>query len=183
MKRRISIDLAAFVLLSALGVASRLLPHPPNFSAIGALALFAGFFFHSWKLAACVPLVSLIVGDLVVGSYEPRLMAVVYLSLSLPVAFRVVLRRGLTPGRVGAGSLAASVVFYLATNFGVWAFSSWYPHDLAGLVSCFAAALPFFRNTLCGDLTFSSILFGSYAFATHWQSHKSPDVCAQLASA
>jgi hypothetical protein len=72
------------------------------------------------------------------------------------------LRRYLKWYSVPTASLISSLAFFLITNFAVWAFFSWYPHTFAGLVSCFTLALPFFRNTLLGDLVYSGIFFGAY---------------------
>ena len=62
-------------------------------------------------------------------------------------------------------TLAGSVLFFVWTNFGVWAFWNLYPHTLEGLVACYTAAIPFFRNTLLGDVVYSTALFGGFALA------------------
>jgi hypothetical protein len=67
--------------------------------------------------------------------------------------------------KVGVGSLFASGLFFAITNFGVWMGGSLYPKTLEGLAMCYTAAIPFFGNSIMGDLVFSSILFGSYAWA------------------
>jgi hypothetical protein len=75
---------------------------------------------------------------------------------------------------VAAATLCGSVSFFLITNFGVWAAGAMYPRTGAGLAACFVAALPFFRETLLGDLAYSAILFGSYA----WLQHRRPALAA-----
>ena len=165
MPRKLWPNLVVFCLLTALGIVGRLLPHPPNFTPIAATTLFAGFFFRSSMLAAGVPLASMVASDLVVGAYDLRLMAVVYTSLLVPLVFRSVLQRCLSPMRLIVCSLASSVIFFTATNAAVWGFGDWYPHTLAGMSSCMIAALPFFRYTVCGDLMFSTAIFYSYVAA------------------
>lgn len=62
--------------------------------------------------------------------------------------------------RVAGCSLLASVSFFLASNFAVWAVWQMYPKTLAGLETCYTAALPFFRNSVTSELCFSLLLFG-----------------------
>ena len=162
MPRKFWPNLVVFCLLTAVGILGRLLPHPPNFTPIAATTLFAGFFFRSPLLAASVPLAALVASDLVVGGYDSRLMAVVYTSMLVPLVFRSVLNRRLSPKRLIVCSLTSSVVFFTATNVGVWGLGDWYPHTLAGVYSCMVAAIPFFRNTVCGDLVFSTAIFCTY---------------------
>ena len=149
----------------------------PNFAPVAALALFAGYYFRSLLPALCVPLGVMALSDLVLGGYDPRMMAVVYGMLALPVFLRSPLRRylGLTPGKAGAAtaatagllgcSLASSVLFFLVTNFACWLSMGLYTLDASGLLHCYQQALPFFRHTLCGDLVFATVLFGGYALA------------------
>lgn len=163
--------------LAAIGVGTRvLLSDLPNFAPVAALALFAGYFFTSRTWAALLPSVVMIGSDLVLGGYDCRLMLVVYGSLTLPVLFGVLLRDAArfetgrsawtrTAGLIGS-CLASSVLFFVVTNFAVWALSDWYASSWDGLVHCYARALPFFRYTLQGDLFFSVVLFGGYALAT-----------------
>ena len=62
--------------------------------------------------------------------------------------------------RIGAAALSGSVSFFLISNFGVWAAYATYPKTWAGLMTCYAAGVPFFRRGLAGDLLFSAVLFG-----------------------
>ena len=56
-------------------------------------------------------------------------------------------------------------LFFVLTNFGVWGIDNLCPKTTAGLVDCYVAAIPFFRNMLLGDLLYSALLFGTLAFA------------------
>jgi len=156
MKKTILIGLVLLIL----GVAMRLLPHPANFAPVAAMALFAGYWLPK-KWAIILPMFAMLIGDLFIGFYDWRLMAVVYGSFALIGCLGIVIsRRGVLA--VVTAALVASVGFFLITNFAVWLFSVWYPHTWSGLMLNYALALPFFRNTLLGDLFFTGVLFGAY---------------------
>lgn len=141
--------------------ALRLAPHPPNFTPIGAMALFGGAYADRRWLAFIVPLGALLVSDMVIGFHA--LMPFVYGSVAVIVLLgRVALKRR-SPLRIGLTAVAGSVVFYLVTNFGVWLQLGTYPHTPAGLLACYVAAIPYFQNTLAGDLFYNGLLFGGFA--------------------
>lgn len=141
--------------------ASRLLPHPPNFTPMAAMALFAGAYVPNRILAVLLPLAAVFLSDLVLGFYPD--MATVYLSFALVVGIGFLLRRARTPLRIGAAALSASVLFFVVTNFGTWAVGQLYPKTPAGLVECYVAAIPFFRNSLLADAFYTLLLFGGFA--------------------
>lgn len=148
-------------LLIAIGVVFRVIPHVPNVAPIGALALFSGFYFRGWK-GLLVPLGAQLLGDALVGFYDRRLMAAVYASFALSYAMGKLVRRDYQWGSVLAGSLAGALIFFFVTNGAVWLLSVWYPHTLSGLFEAYAMGLPFFRNSLVGDILFSAVFFGVY---------------------
>lgn len=152
--------LAGLILAAA---ASRLAPHPPNFSPVAALALFGGAHFADKRLAFGVPLVALLLGDLALGFYSG--MAWVYGSFALIVCLGLRLRSRRTFQPIAVAALAGSLLFFAVTNFGVWAVGELYLRTLAGLVACYAAAIPFFQNTLAGDAFYAAVLFGGFALA------------------
>jgi hypothetical protein len=141
--------------------ASRLIPHPPNMTSVTAVALFGGAYFSDKRLAFLVPLSALLLSDLVLGFYHH--MEVVYLSFALIVAIGLTLQRRRTVLPIAGAALASSVLFFILTNFWVWAFDAFYPKTFDGLVACYTAAIPFFRNTLLGDAVYTCILFGGFA--------------------
>jgi hypothetical protein len=143
--------------------ALRLVPHPPNFSPIAAMALFSGAYVGRRGLAFVAPLAALLLSDAVLGFY--RGMSFVYGSMMLVVVIGWWLSSRRTPLRIGGAAVASSVLFYVLTNFGMWLFSGFYPRTLAGLEACYIAAIPFFQNTLAGDLFFTTLLFGGFAIA------------------
>jgi hypothetical protein len=155
--KRAQIAVALALILGA--AAARILPHVPNVSPIAAVSLFGGFFFASRRTAVMVPLAALLLSDAVLGFYDLRVMAVVYAALLVPVLFA----RSPSLVRATVGSVGASTVFFAVSNFAVWAFSGMYEHTVVGLAECYTLALPFFQNTLLGDLAFTLLLFGTYA--------------------
>jgi hypothetical protein len=154
-----------FLLLVALDVAARLTPHAPNFTPLAATALFASFLFESSALAALVPGLALGISDCFLGAYDWRIMISVYASLAFPVLLRRYLKADLAAGRIFGSALVSSILFFAATNFAVWSFAGFYTRDLHGLLQCYLAAIPFFQNTLAGDIVWTAALFGSYAVA------------------
>ena len=154
-------------LLSAIAAAAalRLVPHPPNFSPIDAMALFSGAYLGRRGIAFVAPLAALFLSDLVLGFYHG--VATVYATVALIVVIGWWLSSKRTPLRIGAAAIMSSVTFFVITNFGMWLFSGFYPVTYAGLVACYAAAIPFFQNTVAGDLFYSVLLFGGFALAQH----------------
>lgn len=152
--------LAAMVFCAA---AFRFLPHPPNFSPVAAMALFAGARFSSRLPAFVLPLSAMLLSDLVLGFHS--LMPVVYGCFAVIVALGFTLRENSAPMKTAAIAVAGSITFFAVTNFAVWAASKSYPGTITGLMACYAAAIPFFWNTLAGDLFFVAILFGSFHLA------------------
>jgi len=188
MKRPFWEPLAVLTGLVALGVVTRLSDHTANFTAVAAVGLFSGFYFRS-ILAVCVPLAVMMISDVGLSAYDPRMKLVVYTCLVLPVLLGRLVRTKASwqedrrntsashlrlAGGVFGSALAGSVVFFLVTNFAAWLGPPhMYRQDWTGLIECFAAAIPFFRNTLCGDLFWSATLFGSYALLVQCSSQTS----------
>lgn len=169
-------DRTRFLLLAGAVLAAaacRLLPHPPNFAPVTAMALFAGATLADRWLAVLVPLAAMLLSDLALGVLRQGdplaafhgLVPVVYGSLAAIVGLGMLLRgrRRLVP--VFTGTLAASLLFFALTNLAVWALTPGWPGTLAGLVACYTAALPFLHNALAGDLFFAALLFGGLALA------------------
>lgn len=164
-----SFALAGMILTAA---ASRLIPHPPNFTPIAAMALFSGARLADPRQAFLVPLTAMFLSDLAIGilSGDLRvglhpLLPVIYASFALIVCLGLWLRNRQSVLSIAAATLAGSVLFFVLTNFGVWAFGSGYPKSAAGLVACSVAAIPFFRNALLGDAFYAMALFGGLALA------------------
>jgi len=154
-------ELSLAMSLVALDVVARAAPHAPNVTPIAASAVFAGMVLRSRALAVAVPISALLLSDLVTGSYDWRIMGVVYAALALP-AFLARWGRVRPMVVLAPLVLSSSLLFFATTNFAVWAFSGMYAHDLNGLVLCYVAALPFFYNTVAGDALWTTLLFATW---------------------
>ncbi|MBI2621437.1 MAG: hypothetical protein HYW63_02195 [Candidatus Levybacteria bacterium] len=141
------------------GVLLRLVPHPPNFAPIAAMALFGGAYI-SKRYALIVPLTALFLSDIVIGFHST--MPFVYISFILIGLVGLWLRKRRSLKWVLGATLFSSLLFFVITNFGVWTVGALYPLTLDGLIRCFYLALPFFRNTVVGDLIFVGLFFGSF---------------------
>ncbi len=150
----------SLILLAAL---SRLLPHPSNFTPIEAIGLFAGAYLADRRLALLIPLLAMALSDLVLGLHSG--MWVIYGLIAFNVALGLRLGPNPTAARVAGFGLVAAVVFFIVSNFFVWASGGGlgYSRDLSGLIACYVAALPFFKWTLLGMAVYSTILFGGIA--------------------
>lgn len=138
---------------------SRFLPHPPNFTPILAIALFGGAIFKSKKIALAVPIAAVFISDLVLGLHES--MIAVYLCLGVFMYMGMKLNRKSSKS-VATNAIASSVIFFVVTNFSVWAFSGMYEQSLNGLMLSYSSAIPFFNWNLVSTLLFSGVLFGAY---------------------
>ncbi len=154
---------AAIAVTILTAAASRLLPHPPNFTPIAAMALLGGAYLPDKRVAFALPLAALFLSDLVLGLHSG--MWAVYGSFILVVCLGFALRRSRSPLRIAGTTLASSVLFFALTNLAAWASGSMYPKTAAGLAACYTAAIPFFRNTLAGDAFYTALLFGGFALA------------------
>ena len=161
--------LAALIFIAAL---SRLLPHPPNFSPVEAIALFGGAHFASRWLAAVVPMLAMLLADIALGvlhggDYATYLGGVsfwaVYACIALSVVLGMALRGKVGGARVLGLSLLGSVVFFAVTNFATWLGAPLYPQNAAGLAAAYIAGIPFFRWTVLGTLFYGAVLFGGFA--------------------
>ena len=155
--------LAVVVGMILAAAAARLLPHPPNFTPIAAIALFGGAQFGNRGLGFIVPLAAMFLGDLLIGFHA--LMPFVYGSFALTVCLGMWLRQNQTIARTVLAALAGSILFFAITNFAVWAKLGSYPATGAGLMACYVAAIPYFQNTVLGDLFYTAVLFGGLSFA------------------
>lgn len=138
----------------------RLMPHPANVAPIAAMALFGGAYL-SKRYALVVPLIALFLSDLFLGFHST--MVFVYASFFCVGLVGMTLKGRVTWQAVVVASLVSSLLFFVITNFGVWLVSGMYPKSLAGLMECYYFAIPFFRNTIIGDLGFTALFFGGYA--------------------
>jgi hypothetical protein len=150
----------------------------PNVTAMGAMVLFGGAYFNNRLASLFVPLATLFVSDLVLNNvfyaafnqgqfvwfYDGA--AWVYGSFAAVIVLSWFLLKKVDAKNVFMASIAGSVLFFVVTNFAAWQSSALpYPKDLSGLAMSYTAALPFFVNSLAGDLFFCTVLFGGFEWA------------------
>ena len=147
------------ITLIVVGFTLRLLPHPANFAPIMALALFSGLYLPK-RLNIIIPVVAMLISDIFLGFYSLPIMFSVYASFILATMLGAWLKKHKNLGNVILTTFAGSTLFFLATDFSVWAFGTMYTHNLPGLMQSYYMALPFFRNSLMGDLFYVGIFVG-----------------------
>lgn len=166
--------LASMIVLAAL---SRLLPHPPNFSPVEAMALFAGAWFDNRRWALAVPLLAMLLSDLVLATLHGGLYAayfasfgfwLVYLALLACTGLGFALRAKVTAPRVLGFSLLGALLFFLITNAGAWfadaaSATPLYARGIEGLLAAYVAGIPFFQYSVAGVLFYAAVLFGGFA--------------------
>jgi hypothetical protein len=154
-KNRIEIYLS-FIVVVLSAVFMRLIPHTPNVAPIAALALFSGVMVPNW-IGFAIPLIAMVLSDIFLGFHAT--IPFVYGSFLLIAGIGYLLRKKSSPLNIGLGSLSGSVLFFVITNFGVWLTSSLYEKSIGGLVQSYLMGLPFFRNTLVGDIFYTTVFF------------------------
>lgn len=165
--------LVSIVLAVAL---TRVIPHPWNFTPVGALCLFGGACFAQRWAAFAVPLAALLLSDLILaatvyGFGSLAYVAPAYVAFALIVGIGMLLRRmpnmlsASGAGAVVVAAVSAALLHFVVTNFAVWMFGEIYPRNGVGLIACFTAALPFLQQMLSANLAFSALLFGGFAWA------------------
>ncbi len=170
-KERIDGRLIAIAVgLVSVAVLSRLVPHMPNLVPVGAIALLCGSVIRPTWLGLSLPLLAVFASDLAMelnggtGFYSG--MGWVYASYLLVSLLGRLAVRSVRPLPVVGAALAGPIAFFALSNFGVWASGSLYPTTFEGLVSCYTAALPFFRNSVVADVTGALVLFAAWSLAT-----------------
>lgn len=157
------------LLIISFAVILRLLPHPPNVAPIAAMALFGGVYLNK-KYALIVPIVALFISDLLLGFYAS--MPYVYGSFLLTGLIGIWLRKHKNIPNVILATITSSILFFLITNFGFFLTNDLYPKTVVGQIEAYTMAIPFFRNTLLGDLGYVALFFGSYELVLQFISNR-----------
>jgi len=152
---------------------TRLMPHPPNFTPIIAMGLFGGAYLKDRRLVFLIPLVAMVIADAFLGFHGTMIW--VYGSLILVSMMGILLTNRTSLVNCSVAALGGSLLFFLVTNFGVWLISGFYEKSIAGLITCYAMALPFFHNTLAGSVVYSAIMFGGYEVLKNYLPDSVPD--------
>jgi len=171
-----NIRFGVVMLLIFAAAMSRLIPHPPNFAPIGGMALFGAAYFTQRYWAFIVPIVSMWISDLVLnnivyGQYFDHFIwfstgsLFTYSAFALIVLLGIVTLKKIRIINLVGSALGASVIFFIVSNFGVWFLGTMYPKDFGGLMTCYLMGIPFFPNTVLGDLFYTAVLFGAFEFS------------------
>jgi hypothetical protein len=165
-------DALAFGALAALAVAGRWAQPDWHFTPLAAVTACGGFYFRRLAPAVLLPIVALAISDLAAPRHDNlAVMATVYVTMALPLALGRYARHASPVRQViccGLCGVVPATLFFLTTNFAVWAFQSAYDKTWQGLLACYAAGLPFYRSMLAGDMCYVSLLAGCWLLAT-WQ--------------
>jgi hypothetical protein len=175
-KNKITLRFSVISVIILLAAISRLIPHPANFAPIGGMALFGAAYYSKRYWVFIIPITSMWLADLVLNNvvYAQYFDHFVWFYQGCYWTYGAFILIGLigfvTLKRIRIQnliltSLLASIVFFLLSNFGVWASTYMYPKNFSGLIACYTAGLPFFKNTVMGDLVYSGVLFGAFEFA------------------
>ena len=147
------------VLIILIGAFSRIIPHPPNFTAIGAISILGGIYFGKKYLAFLIPILAMLVSDFILG-YQMTIS--VYIAFLMIIPLGINIKSKISSFSIFKTSIYASILFFLITNFSVWLIGTLYPNNLYGLLICYTAGIPFLFNTILGNLFFCFSLFGLY---------------------
>lgn len=136
---------------------SRLIPHPPNFTPICAMAILAGAYIKDLRIALLIPCIAMLISDLILGLHSSLLF--VYGAITvIAFATRKLLHR-CSFISMAIAAVASSTIFFVVTNLGAWLSHDMYPHNANGLMQAYVAGIPFFKNTLISSLLFTLIGF------------------------
>ena len=155
-------------------VFSRLIPHPPNFTPVIAVAIMSSYFFKNIKVSFIVLLVAMFISDLFIGFYEN--LSFVYISLILITYIFHKISIKINFKNLFVYGFAGSLIFFIVSNFGVWALGSpglndiAYDKSLSGLIQCYILAIPFFGNTFFSTIIFAYPAIYIYKTLPTWSS-------------
>ena len=172
--KKLNLQTGVLSIIILLAAFTRIMPHPPNFSPMAAIGLFgAAHFAKKWQ-AFFIPLIGIWISDLVINNYVYSISSSnfvwfysgfywQYISYILIIfAGLFIFNRGISLTKTFGGMMSASGIFFLVSNFGVWAGGTMYPKNFSGLITCYAAGVPFIHNTIISDVLFTTVLFGTY---------------------
>ncbi len=168
--------LVGFFALIAVAAISRIVPHWPNFTAVGATCLLVGAKFKRKSLALLVPMIAVLLSDLLLNNtvysqyYEGFTILTTGVAwiiggfMMTAIAGQLIIGRSSKPGsvRLVLAALVGSVVFFLLSNFGIWLGSPMFPQTAEGLATCYVAGLPFVLSSFAGNLVFLAVLLPAY---------------------
>jgi hypothetical protein len=152
------------VILILFAAFSRLMPHPANFTPIAAIALFSGVYLEK-KYYLVIPVIAMLLSDFILGFHSTMIW--VYGSFAVIALIGLWLKNHKSIGYIFGTAVVTSIIFFIITNFGVWA-TGYYNYTLSGLAECYTMAIPFFRNSISGDLVYVAVMFGIYELVNRY---------------
>ena len=161
-----------FCTLILLGVLSRIIPHPDNFTAIGAVALFAGAYSRKRNLHFLIPLIAIFISNILLIFVQNKPLPTLPIQMAIYACFLLYtpigsfLIKQIKIKNIALGGLCGASIFFIVTNFMVW-LGGGYSYTAGGLITCYTAAIPFYLKMLSGDLVWSLVLFGAYELSTN----------------
>ncbi|MED5554197.1 MAG: DUF6580 family putative transport protein [Candidatus Neomarinimicrobiota bacterium] len=172
--KKLNLQTGIISIIILLAAFTRIMPHPPNFSPMAAIGLFgAAHFAKKWQ-AFLIPLIGIWISDLVINNivYSSHSSNFVwfyggfywqYISYVFIIfAGLFIFNKGISVTNTLGGMVTSSGIFFLFSNFGVWAGGAMYTKNISGLITCYAAGIPFIHNTIISDALFTTVLFGTY---------------------
>lgn len=149
------------IILIVLAAITRFIPHPFNFTAVGAMALFSGANFRDKRYAFLLPIFVMLITDIIIGFHFSMLPVYACFAFTVWIGTRIKNNKNVVT--IFGGSLFSSLIFFLITNLPFWyADQSLYPLSIEGTMQSYRMAIPFFKNQIFGDLFYNSVLFGVY---------------------
>jgi len=166
------------ITLTIIGIISRLVPHLPNMTPVGATALFSSAKFGI-KKGMIILLLTMLVTDVVKGLHP--VMWATYGSFMIAIFVGRWVQKKYSLSRFITGTLMSSVLFFIITNFAVWLVpNGMYLKTATGLIHCYVMAIPFFRNSLIGDLIYGLIFYFGYETVCLWKKQTSNAIVSML---
>jgi hypothetical protein len=169
------------ILLIGVAIVSRLVPHPPNFTSLSAVAIFSTHLTNKKWLPFLITFIALWISDLIINNLiYPQIYPSYYAgfklfnSFSIYFAYAVILigllfyLKTASTSKIIISGVASAILFFLITNFAVWMNSRLYPPDFSGLILSYISGLPFLLNSIFGNLFYLGLFYGSLIFVRKW---------------
>ena len=146
-----------FLFISVILALGRIIPHPPNFTPILATAIYTPYMVNDKWIAVLIPLSAMFIADIIIGFHPYMLWVYGAIGLSTLIS-NWSMRFNKKYIQLGVMAILSSILFFIITNFAVWAIWDYYPKTIDGLIICYIKAIPFFQNTLLGTIIYTAII-------------------------
>ena len=146
-----------FLFISGILALGRIIPHPPNFTPILATAIYTPYMINDKWIAVLIPLSAMFIADIIIGFHPYMLWVYGAIGLSTLISSWS-MRFNKKYIQLGVMAILSSILFFIITNFAVWAIWDYYPKTIDGLIICYIKAIPFFQNTLLGTIIYTAII-------------------------